>query len=144
MRPARWEEYSEARTAMSTRTFRCLRGGYPTAPSANCTKEDDMPVTSPKQLFEHELQDMYYAEKVLTKVLPTLADEASDRELSQAFTTHLRKTEKHVANLENVFRQIGKSPEVHRCAGIEGIKKEHDDFVNENDASSKMLDAFLT
>src|SRR5262245_2602815 len=120
-------------------------GRVPTAPSANCTKEDDMPVmTSPKQLFEHELQDMYYAEKALTKVLPTLADEASDRELSQAFTTHLRETEKHVANLEKVFRQIGKSPEAHRCAGIEGIKKEHDDFVNENDASSKMLDAFLT
>ena len=27
-------------------------------------------VTSPEQLFEHELQDMYYAEKTLTKVLP--------------------------------------------------------------------------
>ena len=30
-------------------------------------------VTSPEQLFEHELQDIYYAEKTLTKVLPKLA-----------------------------------------------------------------------
>ena len=30
-------------------------------------------VTSPEQLFVHELQDMYYAEKALTKTLPQLA-----------------------------------------------------------------------
>jgi ferritin-like metal-binding protein YciE len=99
---------------------------------------------TPEQLFEHELQDMYYAEKTLTKVLPKLADEASDRELSRAFTSHLRETEKHVTNLEKVFREIGSSPEAHPCPGIEGIKKEHDDFVSEHDASSEMLDAFLT
>ena len=101
-------------------------------------------MTSPEQLFEHELQDIYYAEKTLTKVLPTLAEEASDRELSRAFTTHLKETENQVANLEKIFRQLGKSPEAHPCAGIEGIKKEHDEFVKENDASSEMLDAFLT
>lgn len=101
-------------------------------------------VTSPEQLFEHELQDIYYAEKKLTTVLPTLAEEASDRELSRAFTTHLRETEKQVANLEKVFKQIGKSPEAHPCAGIDGIKKEHDDFMKENDPSTEMRDAFLT
>jgi ferritin-like metal-binding protein YciE len=100
-------------------------------------------MTSPEQLFEHELQDMYYAEKALTKVLPKLAKEASDRELSQAFASHLEETEKHVENLEMVFEQMGKKPEAHPCPGIEGIKKEHDDFVQEN-ASSEMLDAFLT
>ena len=101
-------------------------------------------VTSPEQLFEHELQDIYYAEKKLTTVLPKLAEEATDRELSRAFTSHLKETEKQVTNLEKVFKQIGKSPEAHPCAGIDGIKKEHDDFVKENDASAEMLDAFLT
>lgn len=101
-------------------------------------------VTLPEQLFEHELQDMYYAEKTLVSVLPKLADEASDRELSRAFKSHLKETEKHVANLEKVFEALGKSPEAHPCAGIEGIKKEHDDFKKENDPSAEMLDAFLT
>jgi ferritin-like metal-binding protein YciE len=101
-------------------------------------------VTSPKQLFEHELQDMYYAEQALTRVLPKLAEEATDRELSRAFTSHLKQTEKHVGNLEKVFEQIGKKPEAHRCAGIEGLKKEHDDFMSENNPSEKMKDAFLT
>jgi ferritin-like metal-binding protein YciE len=101
-------------------------------------------VTSPEQLFEHELQDMYYAEKTLTKVLPKLAEEASDGELSRAFTSHLRETEKHVTNLEKVFTKIGKSAQATPCPGIEGIKKEHDEFVQETTTSSKMLDAFLT
>jgi len=101
-------------------------------------------VTSPQQLFEHELKDMYYAEKALTKVLPKLADEATDGELSRAFTSHLKQTEKHVVNLEKVFAQIGKRPEAQPCPGIDGIKKEHDDFVRENSTSAKMLDAFLT
>jgi len=101
-------------------------------------------VTSPQQLFEHELQDMYYAEQALTQVLPRLAEEATDRELTRAFTSHLKETKNHVANLEQVFEAIGKKPEAHRCAGIEGIKKEHEDFMSENDASADMLDAFLT
>jgi len=101
-------------------------------------------VTSPTALFEHELQDMYYAEKTLTTVLPKLAEEASDRELSKAFSTHLKQTEKHVQNLEKVFRSMGKSPQAHMCPGIEGIKKEHDDFLQESRPSSEMLDAFLT
>ena len=101
-------------------------------------------VTSPKQLFEHELQDMYYAEKTLTKVLPKLAEEASDRELSRAFTSHLKQTEGHVANIEKVFRSIGKTPQATPCPGIEGIKKEHDEFVESSSPSAEMLDAFLT
>ena len=101
-------------------------------------------VTSPEQLFEHELQDIYYAEKALTKVLPKLAGEATDGELSRAFTSHLKETEKHVKNLEKVFQQIGKRPVAHPCPGIDGIKKEHDDFVDENRTTSKTLDAFLT
>ena len=101
-------------------------------------------VTSTEQLFEHELQDMYYAEKTLTKVLPKLADEAADSELSRAFTSHLKETEKHVMNLEKVFKKLGKSPQATPCAGIEGIKKEHDDFLKDNEPSAKLLDSFLT
>ena len=101
-------------------------------------------VTSPEQLFEHELQDMYHAEKTLTTVLPKLAQEASDRELSRAFTSHLKETEGHVSNLEKVFRTMGKAPQATPCPGIEGIKKEHDEFVRTSSPSSEMLDAFLT
>jgi ferritin-like metal-binding protein YciE len=101
-------------------------------------------VTSPEQLFVHELKDIYYAEKALTKTLPQLAREASDRELEGAFRSHLKETEKHVANLERVFEHLGKRPEAHPCPGIEGIKKEHDEFVSNESPSAEVLNAFLT
>ena len=101
-------------------------------------------VTKPEQLFKHELQDMYYAEKTLATTLPKLAQEASDPELTRAFTAHQKETEKHVSNLEKVFKQIGQSAQAHPCPGIEGIKKEHDDFMKENSPSAEMRDAFLT
>ncbi|HXF98495.1 MAG TPA: DUF892 family protein [Gaiellaceae bacterium] len=103
-----------------------------------------MPVTSPEELFVHELQDMYYAEKTLTSVLPKLAEEAKDRELARAFQSHLRETEKHVHNLERVFSQLGRSAQGSPCAGIEGIKREHDDFLGESPPKGATLDLFLT
>jgi ferritin-like metal-binding protein YciE len=102
-------------------------------------------VKSPKELFLHELKDMYYAEQALTRVLPKLAEEASDRELSRAFTSHQKETEKQVANLEKVFRQFGAQPQAEQCPGIDGIKREHDHFMQEQgNGRSQIVDAFLT
>ena len=102
-------------------------------------------ITSPKELFLHELKDMYYAEKALTRVLPKLAEEASDRELSRAFTSHQRETEKQVTNLEKVFRKLGEQPQAEQCPGIDGIKEEHDHFMQEQgNGRSQIVDAFLT
>ena len=101
-------------------------------------------VKTPEQLFKHELQDMYYAEKTLATTLPKLAQEATDSELSRAFTAHHKETEKHVANLEKVFKELGQSAQPHPCPGIDGIKKEHDQFMKENEPSPAMRDAFLT
>ena len=70
--------------------------------------------------------------------------EASDAELTRAFTAHQKETEKHVANLEKVFKHVGESAQAHPCPGIEGIKKEHDEFMKENEPSPQMRDAFLT
>jgi ferritin-like metal-binding protein YciE len=36
-------------------------------------------------LFVHQLQDMYYAEKQLVKGIPTMAEKATDQQLSRAF-----------------------------------------------------------
>jgi ferritin-like metal-binding protein YciE len=102
-------------------------------------------VTSPEELFKHELQDMYYAENMLTKVLPQLAQEASDRELERAFTKHLKETEKQIKNLDRVFSSLGESAQGQPCPGMEGIKREHDEFVEENGTNGgQLLDMFLT
>jgi len=101
-------------------------------------------ITKPEELFVHELQDMYYAEQTLTKVLPKLASQSTDRELSKAFTSHLAETKEQIENLEQVFQNIGKPAKGERCPGIEGIKEEHESFMQENDPTPALLDMHLT
>jgi ferritin-like metal-binding protein YciE len=101
-------------------------------------------IASPEDLFVHELQDVYYAEQTLTKVLPKLAQEASDDELSEAFEHHLEETRQHVSNLEEVFKGLGIPAKGEKCPGIDGIKEEHDSFVEENEPTEDMLDVFVT
>ena len=58
-------------------------------------------------LFIHQLQDIYYAEKQLVKALPKMAEKATDKQLKQGFLTHLDETKTHVQRLEEVFRMHG-------------------------------------
>lgn len=96
-----------------------------------------------RELFLHELKDIYYVEKSLTKTLPRLAAETKDKELASGFKAHLRQTERHAKNIEKIFKQLGEPARVEPCPGFEGIKKEHDDFVKEH-PSQPVLDVFLT
>jgi ferritin-like metal-binding protein YciE len=81
---------------------------------------------------------------MLTRVLPQLASEAGDRELTTAFKKHLDETRKQVQNLEQVFRNVGRSAQGTDCPGMDGIKEEHDMFMREHDATPKLRDVFLT
>jgi ferritin-like metal-binding protein YciE len=104
-----------------------------------------MPVMkTPEELFEHELKDVYYAEKVLEKVLPQLASEATSRQLASAFKRHHAETQKQIKNLERVFSDLGKPAQGESCPGIDGIKAEHDKFMQEEDATQDVRDMFLT
>jgi ferritin-like metal-binding protein YciE len=98
----------------------------------------------PRELFVHELGDILYAERTLVKALPKLAQEASDSTLADAIKKHLSETEQHVANVEKVFELIGEEAKAEKCPGIDGIKKEHDEFVSKEQPSSDVLDMFLT
>jgi ferritin-like metal-binding protein YciE len=101
-------------------------------------------MTEPRDLFLHELGDVLFVEQTLVKVLPQLQKEASDRELAKGFEDHLIETRQHVANVEKAFRTLGEKPKSEKCAGIKGIKTEHDEFVDEQSPSAEVLDSFLT
>ena len=101
-------------------------------------------MSDPRELFLHELGDVLYAERTLVKALPKLQEEASDEELAQGFGDHLEQTRQHVKNVEQAFQALGEEAKAEKCPGIEGIKKEHDDFVANESPSQEVLDAFLT
>jgi ferritin-like metal-binding protein YciE len=96
------------------------------------------------ELFTHELGDILYVERLLEKALPKMAKEASDDELKAAFESHLDETRTQIENIEQVFEMMGRSAKAGKCPGIDGIKKEHDDFMGEHEPTPELCDMFLT
>ena len=93
-------------------------------------------------LFVHQLQDVYYAEKQLVKALPSMAKKASDPQLKQGFLSHLDETKTHVTRLEQVFQMHGAEVKAVNCPAIDGIIEEADDVAGEVEDKS-VLDAAL-
>ena len=93
-------------------------------------------------LFLHMLQDIYYAEKQITKALPTMIDKATDSQLAQGFETHLRETEGQIDRLERVFDMIGEEAKGATCPAIDGIIKEANEVAGDI-ADKAVLDAAL-
>jgi ferritin-like metal-binding protein YciE len=93
-------------------------------------------ITTPRELFIHELGDILYVEEKLTEeVLPKLIQEVQSDEFRKGLERHLDQTKGHVTNLQQVFDTIGEPPEAEKCIGFEGLKKEHDELTSEIDAS---------
>ncbi len=95
-----------------------------------------------KDLYIEEIKDLYSAEKQLIKALPKMAKAANDKELQQAFRTHLRQTAEHAARLEQICEDLGVSPRGKKCVGMEGLIEEGSELIKENPEPA-VLDAGL-
>jgi len=95
-----------------------------------------------KDLFHHELKDLYSAETQLVKALPKMAKAATNEELKAGFEEHLEQTREHVQRLD----QIGESLEMrlsgHKCKAMEGLITEGAELISE-DAEESVRDAGL-
>ncbi|HEX3289822.1 MAG TPA: DUF892 family protein [Gaiella sp.] len=97
-------------------------------------------ITTPRELFLHELGDIMYVEDALAnEVLPKLISEVADEEFRDALEGHLEETKGHLRNVEKVFEQLGETPEPEQCVGFEGLRQEHDKLLQE--ASSELVDS---
>jgi ferritin-like metal-binding protein YciE len=100
------------------------------------------PIKTLDDLFVHMLQDIYYAEKQITKALPQMISKASDPQLKQAFETHLRETETQITRLEQVFRMHGQEAKGVTCPAINGIIEEAQEIMGDAD-DKDVLDAAM-
>jgi ferritin-like metal-binding protein YciE len=95
-----------------------------------------------KDLYIDEIKDLYSAEKQLIKALPKMAKAANDKNLQQAFRTHLKETQEHVSRLERICEELGVSPRGKKCVGMEGLIEEGNELIQE-DPDPDVLDAGL-
>ncbi len=95
-----------------------------------------------EELFVDLMQDVYYAEKELTKALPKMAEKVEDNDLKRAFTEHLKETEGHIKRLDQAFEMIGKPAKGKKCDAILGIIAEGEEVIKSVD-DQRTLDAGL-
>lgn len=88
-----------------------------------------MEISTLDALFEHELKDIYDAEKRLTKALPKMAKAANSEELRSAFEEHLQVTNQQVQRLEQIFQLMELKPKAKTCAGMKGLIEEGEEIM---------------
>ncbi len=101
-----------------------------------------MELESLRDLYLHELKDLYSAEKQIIKALPKMKKAANNRQLAAAFNQHLEQTKRQAKRLEQIFKLRGESTRGPKCEGMEGLIKEGDAMIQE-DAEDEVRDAGL-
>tara|TARA_R110002124_G_scaffold254044_2_gene419471 strand:- start:6176 stop:6661 length:486 start_codon:yes stop_codon:yes gene_type:complete len=95
-----------------------------------------------KDLFEHELKDLYSAEKQLVDALPKMVQAASDQILQEAFSGHLEETKTQLQRIKEVCDELDVNPGNTKCDAMEGLIEECEGMIKE-DAESDVKDAGL-
>jgi ferritin-like metal-binding protein YciE len=111
------------------------------------SEEDEMGLFSKDiktmdDMLLHGLQDIYYAEQQITKSLPKMIDQATNRDLAMGLKNHLEETHKQIERLDQVFKKLGQKPSGTDCPAIDGIIKESDETSGEI-ADKSVLDAAI-
>ena len=70
-----------------------------------------MPIADVRELFVHELGDIYDAEHRFLEGQREMAQEATDRDLKEAIQQHIEQTGQHIRHLEQVYDLLGQEPE---------------------------------
>jgi ferritin-like metal-binding protein YciE len=95
-----------------------------------------------EDMFLHGLQDIYYAEHQITKALPKMIEQATNRDLQAGLRSHLEETNRQIERLDQVFKKMGQEPSATDCPAIDGIIKEADETAGEI-ADKAVLDAAI-
>ena len=88
------------------------------------------------EAFHHTVQDMYYAEKALTKALPVVAAAATTAEFKALVTAHLAETRQQIILLDKVFASIKEKPVGVKCDAIDGLIKETEGIIKEAEGAA--------
>ncbi len=89
-----------------------------------------MAINDLKELYIHELQDLFSAENQIIDALPKMAEATSDVTLKRAFEKHLQVTKEQKKRLETIFSQLNEEPESETCEGMEGLLEEGENMIS--------------
>jgi ferritin-like metal-binding protein YciE len=91
-----------------------------------------MSIDSLEEMFEQELEQLYYIENRLVDALEEMASEASNEKLQSGFAEHREETREQVERLERAFDAFGREPSESESQVLDGLLREHDEFVEQS------------
>ena len=101
-----------------------------------------MELNTLKDLYVHELKDLFSAEQQLVKALPKMAKAAANKELAAGFQQHLQQTKEHAQRLQQILSNHEQTIRGPKCKGMEGIVAEGAEMIEE-EADEEVKDAGL-
>lgn len=97
-----------------------------------------------RDLMTDELKDLYSAETQLVKAMPKMMECATSDQLRQSFQMHFEQTQRQVKRLEQIFQQMGESPEGETCEAMQGLVAEAQELIGQKgDIDPEVMDAAL-
>jgi ferritin-like metal-binding protein YciE len=101
-----------------------------------------MKLNTLKDLYFHELKDLFSAEQQIVKALPKMMKAAASKELAAGFQEHLVQTREHVQRLEEIMSRHEQTTRGPKCKGMEGLLEEGAEMI-EQEADDEVKDAGL-
>jgi ferritin-like metal-binding protein YciE len=96
-----------------------------------------------QEYFVTGLQEIYWSETNLVKVLTTMSEAATSQELKEAFELHKTQTKTQVERLEQAFAILALPPQAEPSAGLQGLFDEGWQVIDESEEGSAQRDVAL-
>ncbi|MDB6148933.1 MAG: ferritin-like protein, partial [Chthoniobacter sp.] len=71
-----------------------------------------------RDLYIHELKDLYSAEKQMVRNMPKMAKAAANKQLAAAYKQHLEPTKKQADPLEQIQKNLGETTRGQKSEGM--------------------------
>ena len=94
-----------------------------------------------KDLFVHQLKDLFSAETQLIGALPEMINQAKTPNLKKIFEIHLKETQEHQIRLKDICEDLGISPSGEVCNAMKGLIAEAKNFFEEEVENEFVRDA---
>ncbi|MGK7753091.1 MULTISPECIES: YciE/YciF ferroxidase family protein [unclassified Roseovarius] len=100
-------------------------------------------MTTLKDLYIEELQDLWSANDQMSGVVSSMADKASDSKLSNRLNTAKDGIGKHIDLLKSLLEDAGAEVQKEHCKGMEGLVSEARKHGLDSDMSGAALDVAI-
>jgi ferritin-like metal-binding protein YciE len=84
-----------------------------------------------KELFVMELQDLYDAENQIIKALPKMIKATSSPELRSGLEAHLQETLEHPKRIQQILESMDEDVKGKKCKGMQGLLAEGSELLGE-------------